>query len=184
MTGDAEQLLAGGCIPDFAGPAACAAPSRRSSHPGGAAGVLGRTLRPVLALPVVAPFGRWHGSRQPRAVRAVPAAKQGQYAPGRIPRGRRAAAHGLDHRHPERRAVVGVHLLRSRYAARQLCTFNIVWQIDQCRQLGLSHLYLGYWIAQSPKMAYKAGYRPLEYLRQGRWETEPPPDASPTDISG
>ena len=60
----------------------------------------------------------------------------------------------------------------------------IVWQIDQCRQLGLSHLYLGYWIAQSPKMAYKAGYRPLEYLRQGRWETEPPPDALPTDISG
>ncbi|MBP8305860.1 MAG: arginyltransferase [Burkholderiaceae bacterium] len=60
-------------------------------------------------------------------------------------------------------------------------TYNIVWQIDQCRQLGLSHLYLGYWIAQSPKMAYKAGYRPLEYLRQGRWESEPPADSSPPD---
>ena len=55
-------------------------------------------------------------------------------------------------------------------------TFNIMWQIEQCRQLGLSHLYLGYWIAQSPKMAYKAGYRPLEYLRQGRWERDPPDD--------
>lgn len=56
-------------------------------------------------------------------------------------------------------------------------TFNIVWQIEQCRQLGLAHLYLGYWIAESAKMAYKASYRPLEYLRQGQWSREAPTDA-------
>ncbi len=53
-------------------------------------------------------------------------------------------------------------------------TYNIVWQIDQCRQLGLGYLYLGYWIENSPKMAYKAGFAPLEYLRAGQWTRQLP----------
>lgn len=48
-------------------------------------------------------------------------------------------------------------------------TWSILWQIEQCRQLGLDHVYLGYWIAQSPKMRYKERFRPLEALRDGRW---------------
>ena len=55
-------------------------------------------------------------------------------------------------------------------------TYNILWQIDQCRQLGLPYLYLGYWIESSPKMAYKARYRPIEMLNNGRWEESPDPD--------
>ena len=49
-------------------------------------------------------------------------------------------------------------------------TYNVLWQIEQTRKLGLPHLYLGYWIGESPKMAYKANFRPAEVLREGQWQ--------------
>jgi arginine-tRNA-protein transferase len=51
-----------------------------------------------------------------------------------------------------------------------LGTYGVLWQIEQTRQLKLPHLYLGYWIAQSDKMAYKAGFGPNQMLREGRWD--------------
>ncbi|HEX2012759.1 MAG TPA: arginyltransferase [Roseateles sp.] len=48
-------------------------------------------------------------------------------------------------------------------------SYNVLWQIEQTRRLGLAHLYLGYWIAESPKMAYKARFRPHQLLRDGVW---------------
>jgi len=49
-------------------------------------------------------------------------------------------------------------------------TFNILWQIELCRKLGLPYLYLGYWIAQSRKMAYKIEFQPMQGLVNGRWQ--------------
>lgn len=48
--------------------------------------------------------------------------------------------------------------------------YNILWQVQQCLALGLPHLYLGYWIKQSPKMEYKANFQPLQGLINGRWQ--------------
>jgi leucyl-tRNA---protein transferase len=49
-------------------------------------------------------------------------------------------------------------------------TYNVLWQIELCRQLQLPYLYLGYWIKESRKMAYKANFPPLQALIQGTWQ--------------
>ncbi|AWB34188.1 arginyltransferase [Orrella marina] len=54
-----------------------------------------------------------------------------------------------------------------------LGTYGIIWQVEQCRKLGLPWLYLGYWIAQSRKMAYKSRFRPAQYFVNGNWEEFP-----------
>ena len=57
-------------------------------------------------------------------------------------------------------------------------TYNILWQIERCRQLDLPYLYLGYWIAQSRKMAYKIKFQPMQGLIDGNWQPLPNlPDA-------
>lgn len=49
-------------------------------------------------------------------------------------------------------------------------TYNVLWLVEYCKSLGLPYLYLGYWIANSRKMAYKAKFRPIEGLAGDRWE--------------
>jgi leucyl-tRNA---protein transferase len=52
-------------------------------------------------------------------------------------------------------------------------TYSILWQMERCKVLGLSYLYLGYWIAESKKMTYKASFRPIEGLIAGVWRRLP-----------
>ncbi|MCU0934124.1 MAG: arginyltransferase, partial [Thiobacillaceae bacterium] len=54
-------------------------------------------------------------------------------------------------------------------ARRSLGTFGVLTQVRLARDMGLPYLYLGYWIAESTKMAYKRGYRPLEAFVEGQW---------------
>ncbi len=53
--------------------------------------------------------------------------------------------------------------------ARGLGVYAILWQIAEASRRGLPWVYLGYWIADSPKMSYKTNFRPLEALLDGRW---------------
>lgn len=50
-----------------------------------------------------------------------------------------------------------------------LGTANILWQIGLARQIGVPYVYLGYWIEECRKMAYKMRFKPLEGLIDGVW---------------
>lgn len=55
-------------------------------------------------------------------------------------------------------------------ATRSLGTFMILDHIERARKRGLPYLYLGYWIAGSRKMDYKARFMPQERLGPNGWE--------------
>jgi len=62
-------------------------------------------------------------------------------------------------------------------AWRSLGTYSILWEIDYCRRAGLSYYYLGYYVPGSRTMAYKARFKPGEYLHpDGTWSQKCPQD--------
>ncbi|MEK8089742.1 arginyltransferase [Thermithiobacillus plumbiphilus] len=56
---------------------------------------------------------------------------------------------------------------------RGLGVHAVLWQVQRARELGLPYVYLGYWIAECDKMAYKTQYQPLEGWIAGNWQAVP-----------
>jgi arginine-tRNA-protein transferase len=54
-------------------------------------------------------------------------------------------------------------------ASRSFGHYMILDHIRHAHDLGLPHVYLGYWVKGSPKMDYKRRYEPLEVLDGDRW---------------
>ncbi len=54
---------------------------------------------------------------------------------------------------------------------RSLGNYMVLWLIETARAEARPYVYLGYWIAQAPKMSYKARFRPLEALGKNGWKT-------------
>jgi leucyl-tRNA---protein transferase len=54
-------------------------------------------------------------------------------------------------------------------SARSLGTFMILDHIARARRLGLSYVYLGYWVKGSKKMDYKGRFLPQERLMPEGW---------------
>jgi arginyl-tRNA--protein-N-Asp/Glu arginylyltransferase len=52
---------------------------------------------------------------------------------------------------------------------RSLGTWSILWLVEECRRQGLPYVYLGYWIGESPKMAYKSRFPAIEHLTPSGW---------------
>jgi len=53
--------------------------------------------------------------------------------------------------------------------ARSLGTYMILDHIRDAKSRGLPHVYLGYWVEGSEKMAYKTRFRPMEALTRDGW---------------
>jgi arginine-tRNA-protein transferase len=56
---------------------------------------------------------------------------------------------------------------------RSLGTYAILWLVARARALNLPYVYLGYWVPESAKMAYKSRFRPSETLAGGVWRVLP-----------
>jgi leucyl-tRNA---protein transferase len=85
----------------------------------------------------------------------------------RDPTGRLVAASLIDRLDDGISAVYSFFDPRQRQ--RSLGSWSILWLVEACRREGDPYVYLGYWIADSPKMAYKARFPALERLTPSGW---------------
>ena len=156
----------GGPLPPPADPPPGPSRQSRSCVSGTSRALRIGALRTLSALHLGAPRGRRHGRPVPGAVPRFPHQRVVRHPLLRV-LARRRGRRRLGHRPARRRLLVRVHLLRPR--ARTTKPGNV----RACNRCGTPRLfewlYLGYYIAESPKMRYKADYRPQERFVDGRW---------------
>lgn len=77
----------------------------------------------------------------------------------------------LDFSHKSLSSVYFIY--KNEYSYLNLGTFSILKEIEYAKELGLKYYYLGYYIKENPKMAYKNNFFPNEKLNweKGIWET-------------
>jgi arginine-tRNA-protein transferase len=56
---------------------------------------------------------------------------------------------------------------------RSLGSYVVLWLIGAARDQGLDYVYLGYWVRESRKMAYKTRFRPIEGFGPNGWRLLP-----------
>lgn len=60
-----------------------------------------------------------------------------------------------------------------RAAGRSIGSWSVTRELELVAALGKCWYYLGFWVPGSPKMDYKADFRPFEYAREGEWHPAP-----------
>jgi len=58
-----------------------------------------------------------------------------------------------------------------KYKNRSLGSFLILKLIEQAKKEKIEYLYLGYYIKECKKMSYKINFKPIEILKNKKWET-------------
>ncbi len=61
---------------------------------------------------------------------------------------------------------------------RSLGTYMVYWLVERAAAGGRPHVYLGYWIEECAKMAYKIRFRPVEILGSEGWRRYRPDGAA------
>jgi leucyl-tRNA---protein transferase len=67
---------------------------------------------------------------------------------------------------------------------RSIGTYTILWLIERARIQELPYVYLGYWVPESRKMAYKSRFRPSEVLIAGAWRQLTDADLNGAELNG
>lgn len=56
------------------------------------------------------------------------------------------------------------------FSRRGLGVYSLLKEIEYCQKWNKTWLFLGFWVQDSPNMAYKNQYRPYELLIDGEWK--------------
>ncbi len=56
------------------------------------------------------------------------------------------------------------------FSQHSLGVYAVLWQIAEAKKRNLPYVYLGFWIQECKKMAYKIHYQPLQGFIHGKWQ--------------